>query len=203
MKNAHVSKLWDAHHSSYWFIPSIMEALYSLMHKGYRALVTPSAILYQKFYFKIGFLYSNFPLLLSKLYLSPIIVYLRNSKHLKNCKMEPTLRKHAKDTIQLNSLAELDQIVSEKFNLPIRPYSTDIRAALELVLHALEKTAFPYFQISHSKPNAFPGLRYAVSFDKEKRTYGKTAPLAICHDALHRLRGVVVTIPSCYYWDIE
>jgi hypothetical protein len=117
--------------------------------------------------------------------------------------MEPILRKHAKDKIQLNSLTELDQIVSEKFNLPVRAYSTDIRAALELVVHALEKTAFPYFQISHSESNAFPGLRYAVSFDKEKRTYGKTVPLAICHDALHRLRGIVITIPGCNYWAID
>ncbi|BAZ09018.1 hypothetical protein NIES4071_08240 [Calothrix sp. NIES-4071] len=117
--------------------------------------------------------------------------------------MEPILRKHGKERIQLNSLADLDRIVSERFNLPVRPYSTDTRAALELVVHALEKTAFPYFQISDSESNAFPGLRYAVSFDKEKTTYGKTAPLAICHDALHRLRGVVVTIPGCNYWDID
>jgi hypothetical protein len=117
--------------------------------------------------------------------------------------MEPTIRKHGKERIELNSLADLDQIVSERFNLPVRPYSTDIRAALELVVHALEKTAFPNFRILHSESNAFPGLPYAVSFDKEKITYGKTAPLAICHDALHRLRGVVVTITGCYYWNID
>jgi hypothetical protein len=33
-------------------------------------------------------------------------------------------------------------------------------------------------------------LPFVVSFDKEKRTYGKTAPLAICHDVLHRLKGI-------------
>lgn len=117
--------------------------------------------------------------------------------------MEPKIIRHGKERIQLNSLADLDQILSERFNLPVRLYSTDTRAALELVIHALEKTAFPHFQISYSESNAFPGLPYVVGFDKEKRTHAKTAPLAICHDALHRLRGVVVTIPGCYYWDIE
>ncbi len=113
------------------------------------------------------------------------------------------IKQHAKERVQLNSLVDLDRIVAERFNLPLRPYSTNIRASLELVVHAMEKTAFPYFQISSSKSDAYPDLPYIVSFDKEKRTYGKTLPLAICHDALHRLRGIVVTIPGCYYWDID
>ncbi len=106
-------------------------------------------------------------------------------------------------TIRLNSLAELDQVVSDQFNLPLRPYSTDIRAALELVVYTLENSESPHFEISRSEFKAFPGLPFVVSFDKEKRTYGKTAPLAICHDVLHRLKGIVVTMPESYYWNLD
>ncbi|KOP23698.1 hypothetical protein AMR41_24510 [Hapalosiphon sp. MRB220] len=106
-------------------------------------------------------------------------------------------------TIELNSLADLDRVVSEQFNLPLRPYSTDIKAALELVVCALENSESAYFEIYRSESNAFPGLPFAVRFDKEKRTYAKTAPLGICHDALHRLKRVVVTIPDSYYWNID
>ncbi|WP_315787971.1 hypothetical protein [Fischerella sp. JS2] len=106
-------------------------------------------------------------------------------------------------TIQLNSLADLDKVVSQQFNLPQRPYSTDMRAALELVVQVLQNSESAYFEISRSESNAFPGLPFVVSFDKEKKTYGKTAPLAICHDALHRLKSVVVTIPNSYYWNLE
>jgi hypothetical protein len=114
-----------------------------------------------------------------------------------------TTTQHSTATVQLNSLADLDQVVSQQFNLPPRPYSTDIRAALELVILALENSESAYFEISRSESNAFPGLPFAVSFDKEKKTYGKTAPLAICHDALHRLKSVVVTIPGSYYWNLD
>jgi len=37
------------------------------------------------------------------------------------------------ENIQINSLTDLDCFVAERFNLPLRPYSRDIRAALELV----------------------------------------------------------------------
>ncbi len=114
-----------------------------------------------------------------------------------------TTTQYSTTTIQLNSLADLDQVVSQQFNLPQRPYSTDMRAALELVGQILENSESAYFEICRSESNAFPGLPFAVSFDKEKKTYGKTAPLAICHDALHRLKSVVVTIPRSYYWNIE
>jgi Phage ABA sandwich domain len=113
-----------------------------------------------------------------------------------------TTTQYSTASIQLNSLADLDQIVSQQFNLPPRPYSTDMRAALELVVQALENSD-AYFEISRSESNAFPGLPFVVSFDKEKRTYGKTAPLAICHDALHRLKRVVITIPGSYYWNVD
>ncbi|NJL10325.1 MAG: hypothetical protein HC908_09555 [Calothrix sp. SM1_7_51] len=117
--------------------------------------------------------------------------------------MESIVKPHSEETIHIYSLADLDQLVSERFNLPLRPYSTDVMASLELVVYAMEKTKFPYFEISKPNSHAFPDLPYAVSFDKEQRTYGKTMPLAICHDALHRLRGIVVSIPGSYYWDMD
>ncbi|MBD2774001.1 hypothetical protein [Iningainema tapete] len=117
--------------------------------------------------------------------------------------MKTTTKRSGTETVQLNSLADLDQIVSEQFNLPARPYSTDIKAALEVVVYALENSECPRFEIYRSDSNAFPGLPFVVSFDQEAWTHGKTAPLAICHDALHRLKGVVVTIPDHYYWNLD
>lgn len=117
--------------------------------------------------------------------------------------MKTTIKRYRTETIQLKSLADLDRIVSEQFNLPLRPYSTDMRAALELVVFALENCDPPHFEICRSESNAFPDLPFAVSFDQEARTHGKTAPIAICHDALHRLKGVVVTISGSYYWNLD
>jgi hypothetical protein len=71
-----------------------------------------------------------------------------------------------------------------------------------LVVCALENSECPHFEINRFESNAFPGLPFAVSFDQEEWTYGKTAPLAICHDARPRLKGVVVTIPENYYWNL-
>ncbi|WP_017742199.1 hypothetical protein [Scytonema hofmannii] len=118
-------------------------------------------------------------------------------------KIKTTMTGHATKTIQLNSLADLDRIVSEQFDLPARPYSTDINAALQLVADVLENFECPHFEISHRESNAFPGLPFAVSFNQERWTYGKTAPLAICHDALHKFKGVAVTIPGSYYWNLD
>jgi hypothetical protein len=117
--------------------------------------------------------------------------------------MKTTIKRYGTEVIELKSLSDLDQIISEQFNLPLRPFSTDIQAALELVVYALKNSENPHFEIYRSDSNAFPGLPFAVSFDQEKWTYGKTAPLAICHDALHRLKGVVVTISENYYWNLD
>lgn len=130
---------------------------------------------------------------------TPTLFLLQNS----NKSKMTTMKRPRTETVQLNSLADLDRIVSEQFNLPPRPYSTDMRAALELVVFALENSECSHFEINRSESNAFPGLPFAVSFKPEARTYGKTAPIAICHDALHRLKGVVVTIPNSYYWNLD
>lgn len=123
--------------------------------------------------------------------------------NLSKSKMKTTMKRSRSEIIELNSLADLDQIVSEQFNLPLRPYSTDIRAALELLVYILENSESPHFEINRFESNAFPGLPFAVSFDQEQWTYGKTAPIAICHDALHRVKGVVISIPGSYYWNLD
>ena len=38
------------------------------------------------------------------------------------------------ETIHLNSLGELDRLIGDRFDLPLRPYSTDLRTALELAV---------------------------------------------------------------------
>ena len=42
--------------------------------------------------------------------------------------MTGTFDRFGYEIIQLNSLTQLDRLVSERFNLPLRSYSTDIRA---------------------------------------------------------------------------
>ena len=62
--------------------------------------------------------------------------------------MESTSDQYDTEDIQLNSLADLDHFVSEQFNLPLRAYSTDIRAALELVAWNLDNSEWPHFEQS-------------------------------------------------------
>ena len=90
------------------------------------------------------------------------------------------------ESIQLNSLAELDRLVSEKFNLPLRPYSTDIRAALELVAWDLENSIAPHFEIFRTEEHSLPGLPFVASFQPNPDVwgYGETPALAICQTAL-------------------
>lgn len=98
------------------------------------------------------------------------------------------------ETIQLHSLADLDVFVSEQFNLPLRPYSTDIRAALELVAWNLENSEWPHFEIFRAENSALPGIPFVASFEPEVWGYGETAPLAICQAALYRLKRVKVNL---------
>jgi len=69
----------------------------------------------------------------------------------------------------------LDCFVAERFNLPLRPYSTDIRAALELVAWNLENSEWPHFEIFH-EDHALPGIPFVVSFEPDVWGYGETAP---------------------------
>ncbi len=110
--------------------------------------------------------------------------------------MEGTFEQSGIENIQLNSLADLDSLISEQFNLPLRPYSTDVRAALELVAWSIENSEWPHFEIFRSEEHALPGIPFVVSFEPEPDVwgYGETAPLAICQAALYRLKRATATI---------
>jgi len=95
------------------------------------------------------------------------------------------------ETIKINSLADLDSLVAAQFNLATRPYSTDIRAALELVAWDLENSAAPHFELFRVEEHLLPGLPFVASFiPNGVWGYGETAPLAICQAALFRHRQI-------------
>jgi hypothetical protein len=98
------------------------------------------------------------------------------------------------ENIQLNSLADLDRLVSQQFGLPMRPYSTDIRSALELVALNLENSDAPHFEIFRAEDHALPGLPFVASFEPDVWGYGETAPLAICQAALFRVKRIKVDL---------
>lgn len=108
--------------------------------------------------------------------------------------MQGTFDQYGIEHIELNSLTDLDRLVSERFDIPLRPYSTDIRAALELVIWNLENSEDPYFAIFSSEEEALPKAPFGVGFARKMWSYGETAPLAICQDALYQLKYVHVTI---------
>ncbi|HCF27690.1 MAG TPA: hypothetical protein DEV81_10950 [Cyanobacteria bacterium UBA11049] len=98
--------------------------------------------------------------------------------------MEDTFDQDSIKDIQLTSLAELDRLVSEQFNLPVRPYSTDIRAVLELVAWNLENSEAPHFELFRTEDHSIPGIPFVASFEPDVWGYGETPPLAICQAAL-------------------
>lgn len=110
--------------------------------------------------------------------------------------MQDTFEQENPETIQLNSLVELDRLVSEQFNLPLRPYSTDIRAALEIVACNLENSAGPHFEIFRAEKSSLHGLPFVASFKPNPNVwgYGETAPLAICQVALFQLKKIKVDL---------
>ena len=108
--------------------------------------------------------------------------------------MTDTLNQDDIEEIQINSLADLDRLVSEKFDLPLRPYSTDIRSALELVAWNLENSDGPHFEIFRTEDHALPGLPYVATFEPDVWGYGETAPLAICQAGLFRLKRIQVNL---------
>lgn len=95
------------------------------------------------------------------------------------------------ETIEVDSLAAVDRLVAEKFNLPLRPYSTDVRAALELVAWDLENSSAPHFELFRVEEHSLPGLPFVASFIPNRVWgYGETAPLAICQAALFRHKQI-------------
>jgi len=108
--------------------------------------------------------------------------------------MESTSDQYDTEDIQLNSLADLDHFVSEQFNLPLRAYSTDIRAALKLVAWNLDNSEWPHFELFRYEDHALTGIPLVARFEPDVWGYGETAPLAICQAALYRFKRVKVTI---------
>ncbi|MGL4621548.1 hypothetical protein [Chroococcidiopsis sp.] len=95
------------------------------------------------------------------------------------------------ETIKVDSLADLDSLIAEKFHLFVRPYSTDIRAALELVAWDLENSDAPHFELFRVEEHSLPGLPFVASFiPNGVWGYGETAPLAICQAALFRHKQI-------------
>lgn len=78
--------------------------------------------------------------------------------------MQGEIDQYGFEQVQLTNLADLDRLVAERFALPPRPYSTDIRAALELVIWALDHDDYPYFSIFRSEEDAFPDKPFGVGF---------------------------------------
>ena len=108
--------------------------------------------------------------------------------------MTDTFNSDEIEEIQIESLADLDSLISEKFNLPVQPYSTDIKSALELVAWNLENSDGPHFEIFRTENHALPGLPFVASFEPDVWGYGETAPLAICQAALFRLKRIQVNL---------
>jgi len=59
--------------------------------------------------------------------------------------MQNTFEYYGIEHIKLNSLADLDRLVSERFDITLHHYSADIRAALEVVIWNFENFKRPLF----------------------------------------------------------
>jgi len=110
--------------------------------------------------------------------------------------MTDTFDQNDIENIQLDSLADLDILVSEKFDIPLQSYSTDIRAALELVAWDLENSNAPHFEMFRTENHSLPGLPFIASFEPAPEVwgYGETAALAICQAALFRHKRIKFTL---------
>ncbi len=108
--------------------------------------------------------------------------------------MQGEIDQYGFERIQLTSLTALDQLIAERFDLPPRPYTTHIRAALELVIWALDNDNYPYFAIFKSADEAFPNKPFGVGFARKMWRYAETGALAICLEALYQLKQIEVDL---------
>ncbi len=97
------------------------------------------------------------------------------------------------ETVYLNSLKELDSLIAESFDLPLRPYSTDLRAALELTIWQFDNSDCPHFEVFRSGA-ARPEEPFLASFEPDAWDCGATPSLAICKSALRYLKRMRVLI---------
>ena len=111
--------------------------------------------------------------------------------------MKIIIDQYNQEVAQLESLAELDSLVAERFGLPLRPYSTDLRAAFELAFWTLEnpEIEFAHFEVFCSK-DAAPEEPFLASFQKDAWDSGQTAAIAICKSALRYLKKIAVNLPN-------
>ena len=113
--------------------------------------------------------------------------------------MQGEIDQYGFERLQLNNLADLDRLVAERFELPPRPYSTDIRSALELVIWAIDHDEYPYFSIFRSEEAAFPDKPFGVGFAPKMWRYGETAAIGICLEALYQLKQIEVSsLRGCF-----
>lgn len=108
--------------------------------------------------------------------------------------MQGKIDQYGIERIQLNRLSDLDQLLADRFDLPLRSYSTDLRMAFELVIWAFEHDDYPYFAIFKSAEEAFPDKPFGVGFAPKRWQYAQTGALAICLDALYALKRIDVEL---------
>lgn len=92
------------------------------------------------------------------------------------------------EIIKINSLEELDLLISKQFELPLRPYSTDLKTALSIVLWHFQNSKKPHFEVFYAEESG--DELFLATFVKDAWESGQTAPIAICQAALYFLKKI-------------
>lgn len=95
--------------------------------------------------------------------------------------------------VEIGSWAELDSLIAKSFDLPMNAYSTDFKAALELVNWQFNNSDMPHFEVFRSEA-AGEEEPFLASFEPDAWDSGKTAPIAICKSALRYIKRVKVKL---------
>lgn len=97
------------------------------------------------------------------------------------------------EEIEIRSWEELDSLVAKNFDLPIDAYSTNLKAALELVNWQFNNSDVPHFEVFRSEA-AGEEEPFLASFEPDAWDSGTTAPIAICKSALRYIKRVKVKL---------
>ena len=97
------------------------------------------------------------------------------------------------EEVEIGSWSELDNLIAQSFDLPINAYSTDLKAALELVNWQFKNTDVPHFEVFYSKMSD-EKEPFLASFEPDAWDSGSTAPIAICKSALRYIKKVKVKL---------
>ena len=84
-------------------------------------------------------------------------------------------------------------MIAKSFGLPINAYSTDLKAALELVNWQFNNTDDPHFEVFYSKMSD-EKEPFLASFEPDAWDLGSTAPIAICKSALRYIKKITVKL---------